>query len=90
MFTESPRYYNRLLDAWENRYGGKRREEGIAYLRSLCENKIHLQVPPITVQKVRIFINVFFFKNFFSLIFFKTLFYNNYLLLFKINLTLLT
>lgn len=43
-FTEKPRYYNRLLDAWEHRYSG-RREEGIALLQRHCENRIHLIVP---------------------------------------------
>ncbi|XP_058451853.1 tubulin monoglutamylase TTLL4 isoform X2 [Malaya genurostris] len=49
-FTEYPRYYNRLLDAWEQRYCHKR-AEGIALLQSLCEKKIHLQVPPSTLKK---------------------------------------
>lgn len=43
-FTEHPRYYNRLLDAWETKYS-KRRQEGIAVVRELCERKVHLQVP---------------------------------------------
>lgn len=55
IFTENHRYYNRLLDAWENRYG-KKREEGIAYLKQLCEKKIHLEVPVIPVQKVNLFL----------------------------------
>ncbi|XP_061510802.1 tubulin monoglutamylase TTLL4 isoform X2 [Anopheles gambiae] len=49
-FTENPRYYNRLLDAWEHRYGHNR-SEGIALLQSLCERKVHLQVPPSTLKK---------------------------------------
>ncbi|XP_058814235.1 tubulin monoglutamylase TTLL4-like isoform X4 [Topomyia yanbarensis] len=49
-FTEYPRYYNRLLDAWEQRYCHKR-TEGIALLQSYCEKKIHLQVPPSTLKK---------------------------------------
>ncbi|XP_055641709.1 tubulin monoglutamylase TTLL4-like isoform X2 [Toxorhynchites rutilus septentrionalis] len=49
-FTEHPRYYNRLLDAWENRYCHSR-AEGIALLQSFCEQKIHLQVPPSTLKK---------------------------------------
>uniref|UniRef100_A0A2M3ZFV8 Putative tubulin polyglutamylase ttll4 n=1 Tax=Anopheles braziliensis TaxID=58242 RepID=A0A2M3ZFV8_9DIPT len=49
-FTEHPRYYNRLLDAWEHRYSHNR-AEGIALLQSLCEKKVHLQVPPSTLKK---------------------------------------
>ncbi|XP_062706003.1 tubulin monoglutamylase TTLL4 isoform X3 [Aedes albopictus] len=49
-FTEHPRYYNRLLDAWEHRYCHNR-AEGIALLQSLCQQKIHLQVPPSTFKK---------------------------------------
>uniref|UniRef100_A0A182JZK4 Tubulin polyglutamylase TTLL4 n=1 Tax=Anopheles christyi TaxID=43041 RepID=A0A182JZK4_9DIPT len=49
-FTENPRYYNRLLDAWEHRYSHNR-SEGIALLQSLCERKVHLQVPPSTLKK---------------------------------------
>lgn len=43
-FTENPRYYNRLLDAWESRYA-KKRQEGIDLLQQYCKNKIHLIVP---------------------------------------------
>lgn len=50
-FTENPRYYNRLLDAWETRHSSKR-EEGIALLRKYCDNKVHLTVPPQPVKKV--------------------------------------
>lgn len=49
-YTEHPRYYNRLLDAWEHRFSHNR-SEGIALLRSLCERKVHLQVPPSTLKK---------------------------------------
>lgn len=49
-FTEHPRYYNRLLDAWEFRYS-HRRAEGIALLKSMCQQKVHLQVPPSTFKK---------------------------------------
>ncbi|XP_062547871.1 tubulin monoglutamylase TTLL4 isoform X5 [Armigeres subalbatus] len=49
-FTEHPRYYNRLLDAWEHRYC-QNRSEGIALLQSMCQQKIHLQVPPSTFKK---------------------------------------
>ena len=53
-FTESPRYYNRLLDAWESKYGS-RRNEGIHRLQELCEKKVHLQVPQTAanVRKVK-------------------------------------
>ena len=50
-FLENPRYYNRLLDAWEHRYG-ERRDDGIELLRKFCENKVHLIVPPVPVKKV--------------------------------------
>ena len=50
-FTEQARYYNLLLDAWENRYG-KKREAGVALLRTLCWKRIHLKVPPTSIQKV--------------------------------------
>lgn len=43
-FTENPRYYNRLLDAWESRYA-KKRQEGIDLLQQYCKNKVHLIVP---------------------------------------------
>ncbi|KAJ6649581.1 Tubulin monoglutamylase TTLL4, partial [Pseudolycoriella hygida] len=45
-FIDSPRYYNRLLDAWEHRYGGNQRDKGISLIRKLCEDKVHLIVPP--------------------------------------------
>lgn len=54
-FLDHPRYHNRLLDAWEHRYGGggqKRRDEGIALLRRLAADRIHLIVPPQPVKKV--------------------------------------
>jgi tubulin polyglutamylase TTLL4 len=50
-FTDQPRYYNHLLDAWEHRYS-KKRECGIAVLRTLCWKRHHLKVPPTTIQKV--------------------------------------
>lgn len=43
-FTENPRYYNRLLDAWENRYANNR-QEGIDLLQEYCRSKVHLIVP---------------------------------------------
>lgn len=44
-FLEKPRYYNKLLDAWETMYASSR-QTGIDRLESLCVNKHHLQVPP--------------------------------------------
>ncbi|XP_065161645.1 tubulin monoglutamylase TTLL4-like isoform X2 [Atheta coriaria] len=43
------RYYNRLFDAWENRYQFCR-DEGIDRLKALCSKRIHLKVqpPPVT------------------------------------------
>lgn len=54
-FTENPRYYNRLLDAWEHKYGGSHRADGICLLRKMCERQIHLEVPPVVhnARKVR-------------------------------------
>lgn len=50
-FTEKPRYYNRLLDAWEHRYSNKR-AEGVALLQKYCENRTHLIIPvPIAKQQ---------------------------------------
>ncbi|KAM7351584.1 tubulin tyrosine ligase-like 4A isoform 2-T2 [Cochliomyia hominivorax] len=49
-YTEAPRYYNRLLDAWESRYGNNR-IEGIHLLRQYCEDQYHLQVPQIPTKK---------------------------------------
>ncbi|XP_064114638.1 tubulin monoglutamylase TTLL4-like isoform X1 [Macrobrachium nipponense] len=43
-FIDKPRYYNRLLDAWENSYGSCR-EKGIERLEALCAEKFHLKVP---------------------------------------------
>jgi len=50
-FTDQPHYYNHLLDAWETRYS-KKRESAIALLRTLCWKRVHLKVPPTTIQKV--------------------------------------
>lgn len=52
-YTDNPRYYNRLLDAWENRYAN-RRQDGIDLLKSFCDKNVHLEVPPQTFQKVSI------------------------------------
>ncbi|XP_043197839.1 tubulin polyglutamylase TTLL4-like isoform X1 [Amphibalanus amphitrite] len=43
-YFDKPRYYNRLLDAWETKYG-RDREQGRGRLRSLCQDKYHLHVP---------------------------------------------
>lgn len=83
-FIENPRYYNRLMDAWEHKYGVSEhsRDEGIALLRKFCENKTHLCVPPQPVKKVIFFyfnlcIHQFslYHLNFCFLLFF-TLYYN--------------
>uniref|UniRef100_A0A1B0CNH8 Tubulin polyglutamylase ttll4 n=2 Tax=Lutzomyia longipalpis TaxID=7200 RepID=A0A1B0CNH8_LUTLO len=50
-YMDNPRYYNRLVDAWETKYSTQR-SEGIARLQELCSKKIHLQVPPASVKKV--------------------------------------
>lgn len=42
-FIENPRYYNRLVDAWENRYVDDR-DSGIELLRKLCAEGYHLKV----------------------------------------------
>jgi hypothetical protein len=44
-FLEKPRYYNLLLSAWEQRYGGINREAGRSVLEQLCIAKHHLKVP---------------------------------------------
>ncbi|KAL7040879.1 hypothetical protein ACKWTF_000545 [Chironomus riparius] len=49
-FTDQPRYYNHLIDAWEHRYS-KKRDSGIALLRTLCWKRMHLKVPPTTIHK---------------------------------------
>lgn len=61
-FTESPRYYNRLLDAWETRYANSR-GDGIALLQRFCEEKYHLQVPTVPAKKVFTFRVLSFFIN---------------------------
>lgn len=40
-YFENHRYYDLLLDAWENRYHS-RRQDGIELLKSLCEKGTHL------------------------------------------------
>ncbi|CAK1545623.1 unnamed protein product [Leptosia nina] len=48
-FLAGPRYYNRLFDAWETRYGDKR-DPGIELLRNLCDIGYHLEVPPVPLK----------------------------------------
>ena len=50
-YIEHPRYYNRLLDAWEARYGDKR-EEGRELLKSYCAENFHLHVSDAALEKV--------------------------------------
>nr|BAN21167.1 conserved hypothetical protein [Riptortus pedestris] len=45
-FLEGQCYYNRLMDAWEYKFSG-RREEGVAFLRSFCDKDVHLDVSEI-------------------------------------------
>lgn len=53
-FIETPRYHNRLLDAWEHHYGAslKTREEGLQMLNRFADDRVHLIVPPQPVKKV--------------------------------------
>uniref|UniRef100_A0A2A4K4M1 Tubulin polyglutamylase TTLL4-like n=1 Tax=Heliothis virescens TaxID=7102 RepID=A0A2A4K4M1_HELVI len=51
-FLAGPRYYNRLFDAWETRYG-KNREPGLELLRNLCDIGYHLEVPPVPLKVTR-------------------------------------
>ncbi|KZC09722.1 Tubulin polyglutamylase TTLL4 [Dufourea novaeangliae] len=44
-YFEMERYYDRLLDAWENRYYDHR-EEGIQRLKNYCEQMRHLDATP--------------------------------------------
>lgn len=50
-FIENPRYYNRLLDAWEHRYG-QCRLTGIDLLRTFCKDKYHLKISDAAMEKV--------------------------------------
>ncbi len=43
-FFDGPRYYNRLLDAWETKYADCR-GAAIDRLEQLCQEKVHLKVP---------------------------------------------
>jgi len=45
-FFESPRYYNVLLDAWEQKYH-ENRIGGITRMIELCRRKIHLEIPAV-------------------------------------------
>jgi len=56
-YNDTPRYYNRLLDAWESRYANNR-TEGIALLRDYCQSKYHLQVPVPPAKKVSSNLNI--------------------------------
>ncbi|XP_054742482.1 tubulin monoglutamylase TTLL4 isoform X3 [Anastrepha obliqua] len=49
-FIENPRYYNRLLDAWETRYGNQR-AHGIALLKGYCADGYHLHVSDAALEK---------------------------------------
>ncbi|XP_061399048.1 LOW QUALITY PROTEIN: tubulin monoglutamylase TTLL4 [Musca vetustissima] len=49
-FVDNPRYYNRLLDAWEHRYGHCR-EKGIELLRQYCRDNYHLIVAEAAFEK---------------------------------------
>ncbi|XP_026735766.1 tubulin polyglutamylase TTLL4-like isoform X4 [Trichoplusia ni] len=48
-YLAGPRYYNRLFDAWETRYGNNR-EPGLELLRNLCDIGYHLEVPPVPLK----------------------------------------
>ncbi|XP_048002882.1 uncharacterized protein LOC125239285 isoform X2 [Leguminivora glycinivorella] len=48
-YLSGPRYYNRLFDAWETRYGTNR-EAGVVLLRNLCDIGYHLEVPPVPLK----------------------------------------
>ena len=41
-FFDVQRYYNMLIDAWEDQYGDNR-DKGIARLQKLCKTKFHLE-----------------------------------------------
>uniref|UniRef100_A0A1A9WDN5 Tubulin polyglutamylase TTLL4 n=1 Tax=Glossina brevipalpis TaxID=37001 RepID=A0A1A9WDN5_9MUSC len=49
-FIDNPRYYNRLLDAWETRYGHCR-EQGIELLANFCKDNYHLNVSDAAMEK---------------------------------------
>lgn len=49
-YIEGARYYNRLLDAWETKFG-KNRQRGITLLQNECAAGRHLLVPPAALKK---------------------------------------
>ncbi|XP_028039738.1 tubulin polyglutamylase TTLL4-like isoform X1 [Bombyx mandarina] len=49
-YLAGPRYYNRLFDAWETRYGHNR-TAGIELLCNLCDIGYHLEVPPVPLKR---------------------------------------
>ncbi|XP_012159709.1 tubulin polyglutamylase TTLL4 isoform X3 [Ceratitis capitata] len=49
-FIDNPRYYNRLLDAWESRYGNFR-AQGIELLKRYCADGYHLKVSDAALEK---------------------------------------
>ncbi|XP_037303284.1 tubulin polyglutamylase TTLL4 isoform X5 [Manduca sexta] len=49
-YLAGPRYYNRLFDAWETRYGNNR-NLGIDLLRNLCDIGYHLETPPVPLKR---------------------------------------
>ncbi|XP_067624720.1 tubulin polyglutamylase ttll-4 isoform X2 [Eurosta solidaginis] len=49
-YIDNPRYYNRLLDAWETRYANFR-EQGIALLTKFCNDGYHLNVSEAALEK---------------------------------------
>lgn len=53
-FFEGPRYYNMLMDAWENKYD-QDRAAGIVRLQELCRRKIHLSTVSTGAQPVCLF-----------------------------------
>ncbi|XP_063380365.1 tubulin monoglutamylase TTLL4-like isoform X1 [Cydia fagiglandana] len=52
-YLSGPRYYNRLFDAWETRYGNNR-EAGLLLLRNLCDIGYHLEVPPVPLKRAAV------------------------------------
>ncbi|XP_077301209.1 uncharacterized protein LOC143921719 isoform X2 [Arctopsyche grandis] len=48
-YMAGPRYYNRLFDAWEYKYGNNRKA-GVKRLQELCEQGVHLEVPPMPAK----------------------------------------
>ncbi|XP_017151511.1 tubulin polyglutamylase TTLL4 isoform X2 [Drosophila miranda] len=49
-YIENARYYNRLLDAWETKYG-KNRDVGVALLSRFTKDRYHLQVSDAAMEK---------------------------------------